>query len=168
MEFLSERNIEIHREYLNNLICRYRTFEKSYPDLSGKDIGGIYRLKIQRVERESAIKLYSEILVHKIYFDSFSKPNVGSARLRDQFGSVASFLYEVRMRCAETEYGFLLVYENNGKICMYCGCDYEKVLRYNNVILALDLCEHAYFYDYGFNRDDYVINATSQFDLSKI
>ena len=72
MNFLSERNIEMHKEYLNTLLCRYKIFEKSYPELSGKDISQIYRTKIINSERDAAIKLLSEILAHKIYFSSFN------------------------------------------------------------------------------------------------
>ena len=40
-------------------------------------------------------------------------------------------------------------------------------LKYD-VRLAVDLCEHAYFYDYGFDKKSYLKAALSSLDLSKI
>ena len=168
MKFLSERNVEMHREYLNNLILKYKIFEKSYPELIGCDINGIYKTKIRISEREAAANLFSEIQAHKIYFSSFEKRNSASLRIKNQYGSVAAFLYAVREMAKESRHGFLLIYEDREKIGIYCGEEYEKILRCKKVLLALDLCEHAYFYDYGFNKEDYLVNAISYFDLGKI
>ena len=75
MRFLSERNIEMHKEYLNTLILKYSVFEKSYPAILGKDINGIHKTRISTSEREEAARLYSEILMHKIYFSSLLNPS---------------------------------------------------------------------------------------------
>lgn len=168
MEFLSERNIELHKEYLNNLILKYKIFEKSYPDLIGIKLDAIHKVKIPYYEREAAEKLLSEILAHKIFFTSFGKRNLRSERIKRQFGSESVFLYELLTECRKVEAGFLLVYEDNGKISFYIGREYGKILRCKKVRLALDLCEHAYFYDYGFNREAYASAAISCFDLDNI
>ena len=168
MRFLSERNIEMHREYLNGLILKYRIFEKSYPELSGCNIDGIYKAKIPFSERIEAANLYSEILAHKTYFSSFGNRNSKSERIKNEFGSVAQFLYEIREHSKHSEHGFLLIYDDKGKLGIYCGAQYEKILRFKKVLLALDLCEHAYFYDYGFKKDEYVLSAISHFDLNKV
>ena len=40
MDFLSDRNIEMHRQYLNTLTLRYQLFEKSYLwDLPLRSVG---------------------------------------------------------------------------------------------------------------------------------
>ena len=168
MKFLSERNLEMHKEYLNDLMLKYRIFEKSYPELSGADIDGICKSKIRKDEKDAAVKLFSEILAHKIYFSSFDGRNSPCERIKHEYVSVGSFLYDLKEKCNECKAGFLLIYEDRGRILYYCGADYEEILRYKKVILALDLCEHAYFYDYGFKKKDYIINAISYFDLCKI
>ncbi len=168
MNFLSDRSLEMHKEYQNDLILKYRIFEKSYPELKNSDINGIYKSRIQRSERAAAAKLYSEILAHKIYFSSFTEHNSPCERIKREYGSVAGFLYVIKEKCRECDGGFLLIYDDRGRIFAYCGRDYEKILSSKNVVLALDLCEHAYFYDYGFKKEDYVINAISHFDFSKI
>ncbi len=168
MEFLSERTLELHKEYLNGLILKYAIFEKSYPELLGAGLDGIQRAKISRSEREEAEKLFLEILAHKIYFSSFGKRNLTSERIKAEFGSEAVFLYQLSEASKKAETGFLLIYEDNGKISFYCGENYRNVLKNKRVKLALDLCEHAYFYDYGFNRETYIYAAVSSFDFGNI
>lgn len=168
MRFLSDRNIEMHKEYYNTLILRYRIFEKSYPELLGRDINGIYKAKIPYYEREEAAKLYSEILSHKIYFSSFSERNLSSERIKKEYGSVASFLYFVGEESKKISTGFLFICDSGNKISVNYSRDCERILRTEKAVLALDLCEHAYFYDYGFDREKYVLSAISHFDFDKI
>ena len=168
MKFLSERNLEMHKAYLNELMLKYRIFEKSYGELIGKNLDGIYKLNLQREEKVLAAKLFAEISAHKIYFDSFGERNTSSDRVKRKFGSVGQFLYEITEKCKAHCSGFLLIYENGNKIETYCGDEYENILRRKKVTLALDLCEHAYFYDYGFGKEEYVKNAVTHFNLSKL
>lgn len=168
MRFLSERNIEMHREYLNTLKLKYSIFEKSYPALVGVNISEICKIGIKTSERDAAIRLYSEIFLHNLYFSSFSERNLCSERIKNQYGSVASFLYLVKEECKKADRGFLLVCDGGRDISFNTVTDYGRILWNKNPILALDLCEHAYFYDYGFDRERYVLEAISHFDLSKI
>lgn len=168
MRFLSERSIEMHKDYYNTLMLRYKIFEKSYPELKDNGLNGIYRCKIPLSEKKEAARLYSDILMHKIYFSSFCERNATSHRLKEEYGSVASFLYILSEECMKCRCGFLLIYEERGKICLYCGDECERIIMKNNPLLALDLYEHAYFPDYGFDREKYILNAISHFDLSKI
>ena len=168
MDFLSERNLEQHKEYLNNLILQYNVFIKSYTILEGLDIDGIYKSAIPFYEREECAILLGKITAHKIFFSSFGKRNLHSERIKKEYGSEASFLYQALNECRKTESGFLLDYEEKGKIAFSCTEQYYKVMRYKNVKLALDLYEHAYFYDYGFNREAYISNALSYLDFNNI
>lgn len=168
MRFLSDRNIEMHKEYLNTLILKYSIFEKSYPELKGLDINGIYRVKLPLSEREAAARLYAEIQAHKLYFSSFSERNLTSDRIKREYGSVPSFLYFLSEECKKVRQGFLFVCDSGKRISVHAAEDCVKLLRSERTVLALDLCEHAYFYDYGFEKDKYVLNAISHFDLGKI
>ena len=168
MNFLSERSIELHKEYLNTIMLRYKIFEKSYPELYGRDIEGIYKTRIPITEREEAGKLLSEIMAHRLFFSSFSSPNTNSARIKREYGSVAAFLYRICELCKDSRSGFLLVYEDKGRLNLSCTEEYERIFRRKKVILTLDVCEHSYFLDYGFDKDRYVMNACRYLDLSKI
>ena len=168
MRFLSERNIEMHREYLNTLVLKYNIFLKSYPELVGRDIKGILKSSIPLSERAEAEKLYSEIIAHKLYFSSFSERNLSSDRIKKEYGSVASFLYFVAEECKKADKGFLFICDDGKALSVITAERCENVFRTKKAVLALDLCEHAYFYDYGFERERYVLNAISHFDLCKI
>ncbi len=168
MDFLSERNIEMHKEYMNTLCLRYSMFEKSYPELSGCNAKDVQRLKIRKSERDAAQELLCEIEAHKIFFSSFGKRNSKSERICREFGSEAALLYKVFCECEKVNSGFLLIYEEYGKIKLFCGNDYKRIICEKNVFLSVDLCEHAYFFDYFFDKKAYLAGAISHLDLRKL
>ena len=167
MNFLSEHNIEMHKEYLNGLRLKLRIFEKSYPKIVGKDIKEMFKIKIPKSEREIILKLRAEIEAHRLYFSSFSEQRKNSERIKKEYGSVPEFLYELNKAANASTSGFLLIYEQFSKIQIYTGDEYYKIIASGKALLGLDLCEHAYFYDYGFSREKYILNAISHFDLAK-
>ena len=167
MKFLSDRSVEMHREYLNALLLRYRIFEKSYKELIGSDIEGILRARIPLREREEAARLYSEILAHRIFFSSFSERNTTSEQIKREYGSVASFLYGLFSMAKDFSFGFLCVYEDKGRIVASCERELLNLFKRKRVLLAVDLYEHVYFYDYGFKKEEYLMSALQYLDLTK-
>ena len=168
MNFLSERNISLHTEYARELGNRFSIFEKSYPELKDKDARGISRARIARGEREEALRLYCEISAHRLFFSSFCDKCPRCGKIARAYGSEAGFLYELLTYSRERE-GFLLIYtDTRGEIGYRAGREYCEVFLRYSPILALDLCEHAYFLDYGFDKYAYLKNALSRLDLSKI
>ncbi len=168
MKFISERNLEMHKEYLNELTLKYRIFEKSYEELCGADLQGILRARIPIGEREEAARLYSEILAHRLFFSSFGERNPKSERIKKEYGSVSGFLFDVFSKAKTVDGGFLFIYEDRGRIVSSIERELVGILKRKKSILALDLYEHAYFYDYAFKREDYIMNAISYLDLTKI
>ena len=168
MNFISERNREMHGEYFNALKLKYRIFEKSYQELCGADLKGVLRARIPLGERENAAKLYSEILAHKIFFESFGERNTKSERIKREYGSVSSFLFEIFSKAKDSDCGFLFIYEDGGGIAYSFESDLVGFFRKRMPTLALDLFEHSYFYDYGFKKEDYIMNAISYLDLTKL
>ena len=168
MKFLSERNLEMHREYLNELTLKYRIFEKSYKELCGADLAGILKAKISAKEREEAARLYAQVLAHRIFFSSFGERNQKSERIKKEYGSVSGFLFDIFSKASSAESGFLFIYEDRGRVVSSVEAELVGILKRKRVLLALDLFEHAYFYDYGFKKEDYIMNAVAYLDLSKI
>ena len=168
MNFLSERNIELHKLYLNDLSLKYSIFEKSYSELKSASLSAISKVRIKREEREAAYMLKAEIMAHKLFFSSFQIENLRSPILCCQFGSEAQFMYEMSNACQRCEGGFLLIYREGDKIKSFCGREYQKIMETKKPALCLDLCEHAYFYDYGFDKKSYILNALRNFDYSKL
>lgn len=169
MKFISRTNYELHTEYLRTLKLKMSIFEKSYPDMKGKSCKEIIKLPIKRSEREEAAALKSDILAHELYFSSFSSSNTTSSTIRDAHGSEAAFLYELSLAAMDSD-GFLFVFKDKQGTPIWKACDepLELFLSTQMPILALDLSEHAYFFDYFFDKAGYVRSALSHFDLSKI
>ena len=168
MNFLSERNLELHKEYLNTLKLKLRIFEKSYPEVVANGIHKLYRSNIPSAERDVYVRIFSEIKAHELYFTSFSDNKKSSERIKKEFGSQNEFLYEIYKRALECDGGFLFVCDREKSLQLFCGNDYVKTIASGTPILALDLCEHAYFLDYGFDKDRYLISCLSYLNLTKI
>ncbi len=169
MDFVSKANKSIHKEYLRQLRLRLSIFEKSYPWIKGKNTKEIARGGLKSDERDELIRLKGEILAHEIYFSSFGESS-GAPSLRKEYGSEASFLYNLFCEAKKCRNGgFLLIYiDKRGKINSYIGNDYYKLFDECVPCLAIDLCEHAFFYDYLFEREKYIKSAISRLNLSKI
>lgn len=159
----------MHAEHLRTLKLQMSIFEKSYPELSGKSCREILRLPLKRTEREAAAALKADILAHELYFSSFSSPHQKSDCVRGAYGSEANFIYQL-YRAAEGEDGFLFIKPDRRgtPIWQICHRSLEGYLSAATPILAVDLCEHAYFYDYGFDRLSYLKNALANIDLSHL
>lgn len=169
MDFISRTNCDLHKEYLRTLKLQMSIFEKSYPGMTGKSCREILKLPIKRSEREEAAALKADILAHELYFSSFSSANIASPLLRDVYGSEAAFVYELSSAAMKSE-GFLFIcYDKTGRIgWQSCSKPIEMFSSGLVPILALDLCEHAYFCDYFFDKERYVKAAVAHLDFSKI
>ena len=164
--FLSERAIFMHKEHVNKLKLKSSIIEKSYSNLSGKTLSEIRRAKIDKGAREELVHLKSEVISHELYFSSFGEKFEFSKTVNERFGSVSSFLYNLQKIAMDTPSGFLIIYECREEFLIYAGKDYSDVIAYYNPLLSIDLCEHAYFTDYGFSKEKYLESALSYLKLS--
>ena len=167
MNFISETNKEIHREELVRMKHRRAIFEKSY-NSSFKTLRDVYRARIPRYEREALVKLVSDICLHEIFFSSFDARGGVSDTVKNKYGSEAAFLYELYECARNADGGFLLIFSDGRRIDFYAGRDYLGLIEREMPILALDLEEHAYFYDCFFERDSYIKAALRELNISKI
>lgn len=167
-EFLSEDNLNMHISHLKNEALRYSILEKSINKLSGLTIDEISRSGLKREERKEAISCLSYIESHKCYFDSFGHLRKRCDALRKYFGSEEKLLYEIFEIARHGDNGFLYVYiDNKGKPIIELASPHSAYTRFSPV-LALDLYEHAYFLDYGFEREKYLRSAISHLDIEKL
>ena len=169
MDFISQTNYELHREHLRQLKLRMSIFEKSYPEIVGTSCKEILKLPIKRPERVTAAALYADILAHELYFSSFAASNTVSPAIRKTYGSEANFIYQLTMAAGDSS-GFLFVStDRRGAPQISVHTDpLSAYLSDSTPTLALDLCEHAYFYDYFFDKAAYLRAALARLDLSKI
>ena len=169
IEFLSEENVLAHREYLNTLRLKYSIFEKSFPSIKNKYPGEIVRQKMNREDKREALDLLCEILLHNIFFTSFSKDTYSESKIiRESFGGISGLVYEIMTRAKGLKYGFVCIYSYGGRAWFDSSSSFRKLVMPTMPILAIDLCEHAYFSDYGFDKERYLSSALSYLDTSRL
>ncbi len=167
--FLTNENIQMHKEHLKNLRLKYSILEKSIPALKDAIPYDIAHLRIKRCDREEALRLKCDIISHEIYFDSFTDKHVSSSVVCEHYGSENAFIYEAYKAARGKTSGFMYITLASGNRPMIYFTDEFDIfaLKYTPV-LAVDLYEHAAFYDYGFEHDKYIENAVSHLNLSKL
>lgn len=166
-EFLSDDSISLHHSYMKNTYLKYSILKKGREELGGANLEQIPHLRIPRSEREQAHLLLSELESHKCYFDSFGVSGKRCESIRKCFGSEDVLLYEILETAKATDQGFVYIYADGGKVKIKAQNPCSAFLR-SRPILALDLCEHAYFLDYAFDRESYLRAAISRLNLEKL
>ena len=167
--FLSRDSILAHIDYMKDLRHRYSIIEKSYPTLSGRDIFKIKGGLLPRSVRCEAKGLMREYLSHKIYFSSFAENLSPCPKIRKFYSSEDSFCYEVLSLARKYGSGFIYVFMADDKgIRILHSSDTPRVFERDTPTLVLDLSEHAYFADYGFERDKYLKAAVARLDINKL
>ena len=163
--FLSEEEILKHKEYLRQLKLKYSILEKSIPGIENKDFRDISRI-LRTDEREEVLNLLSKIRLHELFFSSFTDtPMKRNSLVCRQYGSEANFLYQLLKIGRDAAPTFLCITVRKGRILPVLTEDFFSL---DTPLLALDLYEHAYFCDYGFNREKYLECALSYLDLDRI
>ena len=165
-EILSEENISMHREYLRQMRLRYSILESDLPRLKGVSVGDLARLKLDKKDLRFALELLPEIVLHDIFFDSFTdRKYTSSEAVKSCYGSEANLLNELYRLSKGSCCGFLVV----GRDCRASlVSDFVDAFKVGDPILAVDLFEHSYFLDYGFDRERYVLNCLSHLNLKKL
>lgn len=167
--FLSEESIARHKDYVRLKRLKYSIIESSVTELKGADIKDVYRMKISPRDKSDAIDLLSEIRLHDIFFSSFSPaPYPRSQTVLHTFGSEANFLNLIFRQALFLPHGFILIYLFGGRIEVELCTDFANAFRHLTPTLALDVCEHTYFSDYGFDKERYLLAALPYLDLTRL
>ena len=164
--FLSERNLELHRAYLEDARLRMSVLEKSGCVEAGKRYPELLRTRIKEAKGE-VLSLAEDIYHHELFFTSFGERGTASSCLKPRYTSTAGFLYEAERYAMSRDGGFLLIFYD-GKSAVISHSTERVMRRCGEPCLAVDLCEHAYFLDYGFDKLSYVRGALSHLDLSRL
>ena len=164
--FLSERNLSLHKEYLKNCRLRLSILEKSGFPIANKSYFELCGMRNCEAKAE-ILKLAGEIYRHELYFDSYGIGGESCDCLKARYGSLAGFLYEVERTAMREEGGFSLIYfDGNSAVIGHSSRELHR--RYGAPRLAIDLDEHAYFIDYGFDKERYVKAAVSHLQILKL
>ena len=165
-KFLSERAIELHKEYLEECRLGLSILGKSGYDIEGKRYPELCRARLGDA-REEILALSRDVYLHEIYFDSFAEGCAPLDVVKPQFGSLASFLYRLECEAMASDGGFLLLSRVGDGIAIWHSRRLGERFR-TEPRLAIDLDEHAYFIDYGFDKLSYVRGALSHLNLARL
>ena len=169
LSFLSDENLAIHKEHLRTKKLQYSILEKSIEGIKNKNIEEIIRQKLKKRVREDVLRLLSDITLHELFFASFAEnTHASSDAVRLSYGSEASFLNALFLECLNLSHGFVCVYYSSGRVSMRGGFDGLSLCLPAPPTLAIDVSEHAYFLDYGFDKERYIMAALPFLDLSKL
>ncbi len=164
--FLSEENIKMHLEYLNKQRLVYSILQKSNPQIVGDNIKDIFNKNLFQKDKFDAINLLCDIKSHEIFFNSFASSVPVCKRIKKYYGSVEKLIYDVYVLAKNNSTGFVyLCMDKKGNPRIEYRREPSDIFIKYEPVLALDLCEHAYFKDYGFNKDRYLKNSLGYFDL---
>ena len=163
--FLSEENIKKHLEYLRTLRLKYSVLLKSVPSLDGASMIEVARLSVERKVREEALELLWNIKSHELFFNSFADKQIWERK--DM--SKERLLYDVLTLSYDRSHGFIYLYnDKKGNIKISHTECYDGAFVTYEPLLCIDICEHAYFNDYGFKKDRYVSGALSYLNTGKL
>ena len=166
--FLSEESIARHREYANGLRLKYSILQKSESVLNSTNIDKIPWQNMKKNLREEAFPLLAEYTLHTVFFSSFAEKRETRPNTVIDGKSAVSELLDRLFRLAKNDVdgGFLVLLDGRRGITPARIFPPYRELYFASPILALDLYEHCYFPDYGFDRARYLLSALSHLDLN--
>lgn len=168
MKLISDGALAMHRERLRTLKLRYSVFEKSYRSLCGCTDDRIRHQKgIPPSELEELLHLKGDILAHELYFSCFFSGNPLCITVPHSAPSPAELKYRIFCNALSGEGFFILFADGRGRMDFYSGNSPFPIFERYKALLAIDLCEHAYFYDYGFDKESYLRSALNLINFSK-
>ena len=164
--FLSSAAIKEHKEYLERQRLKASIWNKSGYKTDESPMDGTKYKRMNFSEREELSRLLHDIKMHEVYFESFRQSYMPCPPICRFFGSENNFAYELSRFALGLRSGFAcVILDRYGRISI---CDDRRLPSGTEVRLALDVCEHAYFRDYGFKKDKYVRAAIAHLDLSRL
>ena len=165
--FLSDISIGRHRAYLSDMEARYRILRKDapgLPDLSEdfctrrRAFSGCFRARA----------LYTDIFLHRMFFSCFTG-HCNAPKDARKIEKISAFLSGVYRAALLAQGDFLLLSaDGRGRLSLSSGRDVVFALCRERPLVCLDLAEHVYCYDYGFDKRGYLRAALSNLDLSLI
>ena len=157
--FLSMENITKHKDHLKKMRSKLSLINKCYSDY--KDMDSYTKKEVEYLRKY--------ILSHELFFNSFKTTSGVCKKIKGYFTSKERLLYDISEMVKNYSFGFLFIYADKKKIPRISySFDLREPFSLYDPILAIDLFEHVYFADYGFNKDDFVKNALKYLDLDAL
>ena len=169
LRFISEDNYAMHVEYLNALKVKLSALTKITPELDHPKVLSAKRCARDR-ELLNGMRLVGEIRLHEAYLESFGEREFQRSAVADRvFGSSAELLGRLYRLALDIPYGFVgVTVDKKGRIGEFSLTDYAQLDLNGTVVLAVDVCEHAYFMDYGFDKERYLKRALAYLSVERL
>ena len=167
--FLSEQTLFAHKEYVRTLSLKYSILEDSIPNIKNADIDKIQSIRINNRDKEEALSLLCEIKCHDMYFASFDREmGLNSPLARRQYGSEDALAMCILYEGMKKDIKFVSIGIKQGRISIHASKDYHTHFDIHTPKLMIDVEEHAYFWDYGFDKERYIKSALLYLNLAKL
>ena len=167
LNFLSEDSVLAHLSYQRELRARLSLLKKYYPSFANNELWEL----ISSIHGRVPAELFSCALacfLHESYFSSFTTLPSPCPEVKKYYSSENAFCYELLSAARKLECGFVYALrDRRGRVNIVSDPFCAIPISSRNV-LALDVSEHAYFSDYGFNKDEYLRRALAYLNLSKL
>ena len=170
LQFLTEENLKIHKEYLRQKKLKLSIFEKSIEGIKNKNIKEISRQKLNKQDKVEILELMSDIALHELFFSSFGENKYPpSLSVKECFTTETAFLNSVYRAALGINYGFVTVFLRCGRVVIETTeAELYRSFLYSSPVLAIDVSEHSYFLDYGFDKERYLYSALPYLSLDKL
>ena len=112
--FLSEENLTLHKREFEKMRSRLSIYEKSLPEIKNMSIKDVRMSRIDKDYKEDILYLKRYLMLHSVYFSSFSEKKRAPNTLLRYFSSRESFAYECLTAMRPARHGFLCLYKTNG------------------------------------------------------
>ncbi len=154
---------------MRTLNHKISVIEKSYPALFGKSPEMLLKMHLPRECEREVRELAIDYISHKTYFSSFADNDRPCPAVKKYYSSENALLYEILELAKGSREGFIYIFSSvNSKPVIIHSEKCRDAFIKHSPKLALDICEHAYFSDYGFQRDLYLRNAVARIDIAKL
>lgn len=164
--FISEDALSVHKEYLKTLKLRYSVMEKSFPEIKDADVRRLLRMR-QRY-RDEILGLRSEIICHELFFNSFGEAYQSCAAVRERYRTESSFAYEISELSKKDDIKYIVIAMEKGAVKIIALYNSRDIISISQPVICIDLCEHSYFLDYGFDRAGYISNLLPYLNLGAL
>ena len=161
--------------------------EKKYPEYCSCALPELLKISHRRRELWTLCALRASLKLHEVYFSSFGEGEYPrSSAAREYFGSEAALLSHLYKLGMENKYGFVGIARGPEKAPFLFSvgyisesgdawrfekhCDpalkrayrstyHTELFERGEPVLSIDLCEHAYFDGYSFDKERYLTAA---------